>query len=96
MENELIEEIARSICANIDLGESCGDICGTCKGQAEAVLPFMSKAQNEQMKMRIRRLEAALLEVMEVAIVFEEGDYISRAQDALFDIVSIPTVVKDD
>jgi bacterioferritin-associated ferredoxin len=85
VENDLLEEISRSICANIDEGTACDDVCGVCRRQANEVLLFMSMAQDAQMKRRIKALECMLLEVLEIAVQHEEGDYVRRAQDVLFD-----------
>ena len=95
MESELIEEISRSICANIDEGEACSNVCDVCRRQADEVLRFMSRALDAQMKRRIKALEGMLLEVLEVAVRNEEGDYIRRAQDVLFDTSPHLAVVKD-
>jgi len=95
VENDLLEEISRSICANIDEGTPCDNVCGVCRRQADEVLRFMSRAQDAQMKKRIKALEAMLLEVLEVAVRNEGGDYITRAQDVLFDTSPRFAVVKD-
>ena len=95
MENDLLEEISRSICANIDEGEACSNVCHVCRRQADEVLRFMSRALDAQMKRRIKALEGMLLEVLEVAVRNEEGDYFTRAQDLLFDISPHLAVVKD-
>ena len=47
------------------------------------------------MKRRIKALEGMLLEVLEVAVRNEEGDYFTRAQDLLFDTSPHLAVVKD-
>ena len=95
MENDLLEEISRSICANIDEGEACSNVCDVCRRQADEVLRFMSRALDAQMKRRIKALEGMLLEVLEVAVRNEGGDYIRRAQDVLFDTSPRLAVVKD-
>lgn len=94
MESELIEEISRSICANIDEGEACSNVCDVCRRQADEVLRFMSRALDAQMKRRIKALESMLLEVLEIAVQHEEGDYVRRAQDVLFDIQPTLKLVK--
>ena len=94
MENDLLEEISRSICANIDGGTACDDTCDVCRRQADEVIRFMSRVQNTYMKERIKALEGMLLEVLEVAVRNEEGDYIRRAQDVLFDIQPTLKLVK--
>ena len=40
MENDLLEEISRSICANIDGGTACDDVCDVCRRQADEVFRF--------------------------------------------------------
>lgn len=95
MENDLLEEISRSICANIDGGTACDDVCDVCRRQADEVLRFMSRALDAQMKRRIKALEAMLLEVLEIAARNEGGEYFTRAQDVLFDTSPRLAVVKD-
>jgi hypothetical protein len=95
VENDLLEEISRSICANIDGGTACDDVCDVCRRQADEVLRFMSRVQNTYMRERIKALEGMLLEVLEVAVRNEGGDYIRRAQDVLFDTSPRLAVVKD-
>lgn len=95
MESELIEEISRSICANIDEGEACSNVCDVCRRQADEVLRFMSRALDAQMKRRIKALESMLLEVLEIAARNEGGEYFTRAQDVLFDTQPVLAVVKD-
>lgn len=95
MESELIEEISRSICANIDGGTACDDVCDVCRRQADEVFRFMSRVQNTYMRERIKALEGMLLEVLEVAVRNEGGDYFTRAQDLLFDTSPHLAVVKD-
>lgn len=95
MENDLLEEISRSICANIDGGTACDDVCDVCRRQADEVFCFMSRVQNTYMRERIKALESMLLEVLEVAVRNEEGDYFTRAQDLLFDTSPHLAVVKD-
>ena len=94
MENDLLEEISRSICANIDEGTACDDTCDVCRRQADEVIRFMSRALDAQMKRRIKALESMLLEVLEIAVQHEEGDYVRRAQDVLFDIQPTLKLVK--
>jgi hypothetical protein len=84
VENDLLEEISRSICANIDGGTACDDTCHVCRRQADEVFRFMSRVQNAYMKERIKALECMLLEVLEIAARNEDGEYVERAQDLLF------------
>jgi hypothetical protein len=94
VENDLLEEISRSICANIDEGTACNEVCDVCRRQADEVIRFMSRVQNTYMKERIKALEGMLLEVLEVAARNEVGDYFTRAQDLLFDTSPRLAVVK--
>ena len=81
----MIDDVAAQICAGIDEGKVCGDLCGTCRRQAEAAIYTVRIAEGVRMKGRIKALEGMLLEVLEIAKAHEDGEYIERAQDLLFD-----------
>jgi hypothetical protein len=81
----MIDDVAAQICAGIDNGKVCGDLCGTCRRQAEAAVYTVRIAEDVRMKGRIKALEGMLLEVLEIAKAHEDGEYIERAQDLLFD-----------
>jgi len=80
----MIDDVAAQICAGIDDGKVCGDLCGTCRRQAESAIHTVRVAEGVRLKRRIKALEGMLLEVLEVAKAHEDGEYIERAQDLLF------------
>jgi len=80
----MIDDVAAQICAGIDEGKVCGDICITCRRQAEAAIHTVRIAEGVRMKGRIKALESMLLEVLEIAARNEDGEYVERAQDLLF------------
>lgn len=94
MENKLIDDIAAEICAGIDEGEPCVNLCHVCLRQAEAAMKIAQSAE-AHLRARIWKLERSLLEVMEVAVQHEEGEYIKRAQDLLFNAEPHLKLVKD-
>ena len=94
MENKIIEKIAAEICAGIDEGEACINLCHTCRRQAEAAIKVV-QGREALLKTRIRSLEGMLLELLEIVVEYEEGAVIKRAQDLLFDAHPRLTLVKD-
>ena len=94
MENELILELARDACRRIDGGDPCkGHPCDGCirtaRGNYEARI-----SNDDRLRARIKALEVMLLEVLEIAVQHEEGDYVRRAQDVLFDTQPTLKLVK--
>ena len=84
MENNLVNSVAAEICAGIDKGIPCENPCETCRRQAEAAITSIRR-HDVRLKARIRALEGMLLEVLEVAARNEDGEYVERAKDLLFD-----------
>lgn len=84
MENNLIKLVAAEICAGIDNGTSCETPCEVCRRQAKSAIACIQN-RDVHLKARVRNLEGMLLEVLEIASSHEDGEYIERAQDLLFD-----------
>ena len=84
MENKLINSVAAEICAGIDKGIPCENSCEICRRQAEAAI-ISIRRRDVRLKARIRALESMLLEVLEIAARNEQGEYVERAKDLLFD-----------
>ena len=85
MESDLILELAREACSRIDGGAPCeGHPCDGCmrtaRGNYEARI-----SGDDRLKARVKALESMLLEVLEIAARNENGEYIERAKDLLFD-----------
>lgn len=94
MESELIIDVAREICAAIDNGVPCEYACTACLRQSERACAAIISEHNSQLNARVRALEVMLLEVMEIAARHEQGEYIERARDLLFETATLLDVVK--
>ena len=83
-----ISGLASILCAQIDLGEACGDPCHVCTRQAVAAIQFMENSQPKG----YRHLTPVSVEAIR-STCMTHADRVGKTQDEVFRSTASPEIV---